>query len=59
MTLVVARLGLLLIREGVLPPQSTAWRANPAATRLAELIGVTTQSDLADYWDLVRVMNTR
>ena len=59
MTLVVARLGLLLVAEGVLPPASTAWRANPAASRLAELIGMPPERDLTDYWALVSLMNAR
>lgn len=59
MALVMARLGLLLAREGVLPPDSTAWRVNPAAARLATLMDVPADEDLADYWDLVRLMNAR
>jgi aminoglycoside phosphotransferase (APT) family kinase protein len=59
MALVMARLGRLLVGEGVLPSESTAWRANPAALRLAGLMGVPPDGDLGDYWALVHLMNQR
>jgi len=59
MALVMARLGLLLVQDGVLPPRNNAWRANPAALRVAELTGSPADQDLDDYWELVRLMNER
>lgn len=59
MALVVARLGRLLIAEGVLPPDSRAWRANPPVQQLAGLMNIQSDESLDDYWQLVRLMNER
>lgn len=59
MSLVMARLGLMLVADGVLPPDNDAWCVNPAAQRLAQLIGAPPIEDMPGYWEVVRLMNTR
>ena len=59
MALVMARIGLILVADGVLPPDNDAWRVNPAARRLAQLTGTPSDDGMPGYWEMVRLMNTR
>jgi len=59
MSLVMARLGLLLIGDGALPPANDAWRSNPAVQRLAQLMAMPADEEMHGYWEMVRLMNAR
>lgn len=59
MALVMARTGGLLIKAGALAADNQVALYNPAATMLAQMIGVAHEDRLDHYFAMVRTMNAR
>lgn len=59
MALVMARTGGMLIQSGALAADNQVGLYNPAATLLAEMIGVVHDDRLDDYFAMVTTMNAR
>lgn len=59
MSLVMARIGNLLIAAGTLPTDNRVAAFNPAVDMLAGLIGMTPSGRMDDYMAMVRAMNAR